>query len=451
MLPPSSPVVSFGKHLVAIVLLVGMPLMVWTQGKQPPLPARPVYTAELSAPTVQAGGHSISTLRTAAFQYISQYLQQTLEDQALASDLSPEQLIARFLNPATAMAIRKIDAWRLANLASPAAKAALLQMLEFGPELLRAAVAEALGHSPWPEAREILQQLLAVEQSPAVLKGVISGLAFIGTDDAISPLTALLHNAQTDATIRNLIARKLGDVQTPAALAALLAAIALGLPEDTLLSVAAGLAKYPFAKTADSYRQLLADQHLSATFKAEATETLAVANHQALPFLLATAAHFPDAEVRAAAAWAAGFNPESGHLGQQLAKLVATEPDDEVRRRLYEALMRQDAIPSQPLLELALAENDPATWVAAANMLAISLQQSGSDGILRQRFNQEAVPGLLATALDTTNTNLRFRAVFALARAGTADAQEALAIVSRQADPQLAGLATSALGQTTKP
>ncbi|MCX7098049.1 MAG: HEAT repeat domain-containing protein [Methylococcales bacterium] len=447
----STSAVSYGKSLIVIALLVFVGFVAWTPSKKIQFPAGSGQTAHLVVRRVDEPSHFSQTLGNAAIHYVTQYLQQKLEDETLATDLNPEQLIARFLNEATAMAVRKIDAWRLAKLASPEAKAALLQVLQFGPEVLRAAVAEALGHGPWADASNILKELLASEQNPVVLKGAISGLAFIGTDDAISPLTALLLNEQTDAAIRKFIALKLGDVQTGAAFEALLNATYLGLPEDILQSVTAGLAKYPFEQTGDIYRKLLADQQLSALFKAEATEALAGADKKALPFLLETAAHFPDAEVRASAAWAAGFNPESGHLGKQLSKLVQVEPDEEVRRRLYEALMRQDAIPSQELLAQALAENDPATRVAAANMLAISLQQPGSDGISQQRFNQEAVPDLVATALGDYNTNLRFRAVFALARAGTADAKAALASISRQGGPQIAELANSALSQTNKP
>jgi hypothetical protein len=110
--------------------------------------------------------------------------------------------------------------------------------------------------------------------------------------------------------------------------------------------------------------------------------------------------------------------------------------------------MRQDNIPSQQLLEQVITEQDAATKVAAANMLAMSLHQSGADAMVQQSFNQEIVPDLIATALGGYSTNLRYRAVFALVRAGTADANSALTIISQQAEPRIADLANRSLAKS---
>ncbi len=399
---------------------------------------------QLTATEVELTPDKTSSFSDAALHYIARHIRQKIEDDALETDLSETDLIARFLNDDTPMSVRKIDAWRLARLGSNEAKAALLQALSYGSSALRAATAEALGQSKWPDAEKILSELL-IEQDANVLRGVISGLASIGTLTAVQSLQTLLFSENTDEAIRSFTALRLGDVQTDAALTLLKTAMTSPLSEDTLINVVASLAKYPFEQTTDIFQRILADDHASPELKTEATEGLANADKKALPFLLDTAGHNPDADIRASAAWAAGFNANTGKLGAQLAALVQREPDEDVRRRLYESLMRQDTIPSQNLIEHVLTENDPATRIAAANMVAMSLHQNDTDSTMEQRFNNDIIPDLLSTALGEFNTNLRFRAVFALVRSGTTDAASALNIISQQGDPQVAELANRSL------
>lgn len=385
--------------------------------------------------------------------YIQRHIKQKIEDTALQTDLSAEQLIARFLNDGTPMSIRKIDAWRLVKLGTEEAKAALLQALAIESSELRAAIAEAIGRSQWHDAGEILSELLT-EQDAEVQRGAIYGLALLGDNTSIELLRTLLLAENTDEAIRSYTALRLGDVQTETALNALKAATTMPLPEDTLLNVITSLAKFPFEQTGEVFRSIFTNGQANSELISEATEALASSDKHVLPFLLDTVRDYPDADVRASAAWAAGFNANTGSLAQPLAQLVLQEPDDEVRRRLYEALMRQDAIPSQQLLEQAITEVDPATRIAAANMLAVSLHQTTTDSVVQQDFNQAVVPDLMATALGDFSTNLRYRAVFALVRAGTADAESALTTISLQAEPQIAELAKhsiASLANTKKP
>lgn len=423
----------FIKFILAICLLI-LFLQAWLAN------SLSIFNRDYSAVALDLNPPSLKQSIDTTVAYISRHISQKIEDSALQTDLSAEQLIARFLNDDTPMSVRKIDAWRLARLGTNESKAALLQVLEIGSNELRAAVAEALGGSPWIDAGEILSRLLS-DQDRAVQFGAISGLALLGDDPAVGALQALLMADNTDEAIRSYIASRLGDVQTAAALNALIAATTISLPEETLLNVVASLAKYPFEQTGDIFYSIFTNDQANPVLITEATEALANADKQALPFLLDTVSRYPEADVRASAAWALGFHANTGNLAQPLAQLVQQEPDDEVRRRLYEALMRQKAIPSEQLLDQAIIENDPATRIAAANMLAIALHQSGTDNAVQQTFNQAVVPDLITTALGDFSTNLRYRAVFALVRAGTPDAVNALTTIGQQAEPRIAELA----------
>lgn len=210
----------------------------------------PSATSDLNLPPLK------QSLTDVASSYIRRHLKQSIEDSALQTDLSAEQLIARFLSDETPMSIRKVDALRLARLGSVDAKSALLKALVSGASELRAAVAEAIGRSQWSDAGDILRELLT-EQDTVVLRGAISGLALLGDNAAIESLQMLLLAENTDEMIRTYIASKLGDVQTEAALNTLIAATAVSLTEETLLNVVTSLAKYPFEQTGEIFKDIL--------------------------------------------------------------------------------------------------------------------------------------------------------------------------------------------------
>lgn len=380
-------------------------------------------------------------INTLVIGYLANHIKRNKESELLQTNLSEQELIARLLDDSAPLATRKLDAWRLAVLGTDNAKQALLAVLQNGSAAMRAIVAEMLGHSRWPEVPEILGRLL-LEKNPLITRGAVSGLALLGDKKSISILRNALLSGTADEALRNFIASRLGDMQTAEALAALKAAFsAPSLPTETLRNIVASLGKFPFKETADIFRQTLADPSLSAEFKAEATESLIKAGKGSLAFLNELAADHTDSKIRASAAWAAGAHPNTGNLGGELAALLQSEANDEVRRRLYEAMMRQTDIPAASLLNQALAETGTATRVAAANMLAMALQQSDADSALQQSYDERVVPQLLDTALSDASLNLRYRAVFALARAGTGTAVGALQTIERQGDPQIAGLA----------
>lgn len=373
--------------------------------------------------------------------YAAEQFKHQRESELLHSNLSEQELIARLLDESSPLATRKLDAWRLAVLGGDNAKLALLSVLQNGSDAMRAIVAEMLGHGRWPDVPDILGRLLS-EENTLVARGAVSGLALLGNKKALAILRDTLLNGAGAEALLSFIAYRLGDIQTPEALDALKTAFARpSMPEETLRNVVASLGKYPFQHTSAIFRQIVADSQLSSEFKAEATESLIRAGKGALAFLRETAADHADPRVRASAAWTAGAHPNTGRLSQPLTELLSVEADDEVRRRLYEAMMRQADIPAAALLDRALSETTAATRVAAANMLAVSLQQPNTGAEVQNRYDLQIVPQLLATALSDESLNLRYRAVFALARAGTETALTALKTIQQQGEPQIAGLA----------
>jgi HEAT repeat protein len=128
-----------------------------------------------------------------------------------------------------------------------------------------------------------------------------------------------------------------------------------------------------------------------------------------------------------------------------LTDMIEEEPDEDVRRRLYEALLPQSEIPAERLLPSVLEEEDLAARVAGFNALANAVSQT-PPGQFASMFNQQIVPELLKMAMADNSVNIRMRAVFALRRAQTDAAQAALAeIAKRCSNSQIAEAARHGL------
>ena len=112
--------------------------------------------------------------------------------------------------------------------------------------------------------------------------------------------------------------------------------------------------------------------------------------------------------------------------------------------------MKQNAIPLSELEERIAVEGDQAARIAAANAWAVGLRKAETSTDSKNRFDLVLVPELLATALSQTSTNLRMRSVFALRRADTPGAVEALARVAADCEqPKVAQAAQNALSALT--
>ena len=205
------------------------------------------------------------------------------------------------------------------------------------------------------------------------------------------------------------------------------------------------LGRFPFETVASTFEQVLSSPGVPAEQRVVAVEALAYSSAGAVPFLLGFAEGDADAEVRASAAWAVSTHGRYRDIAPMLTDMVEAEPDEDVRRRLYEALLPQSGIPSERLLTTVLEEEDIAARIAGFNALANAASQ-GAPETFAATFDQLIVPELLQIALSDNSVNIRMRAVFALRRAQTAAAQVALAeIVKHAANSQIAEAARHGL------
>ena len=96
------------------------------------------------------------------------------------------------------------------------------------------------------------------------------------------------------------------------------------------------------------------------------------------------------------------------------------------------------------IFPLVLAEEDTAARIAGLNALGESVRQDPSSSAA-QDFDEKLVPELQHLATSPNSLNLQLRAVFALRRAGTPAAREALARIESTAPPQVATAARNGL------
>jgi HEAT repeat protein len=175
-----------------------------------------------------------------------------------------------------------------------------------------------------------------------------------------------------------------------------------------------------------------------------ATEALANSSPRAVPLLLRLAHGDADADVRASAAWAIGAHQTVGNLGPTLTSMAERETEPDVRRRLYESLLPQSAIPTGRLMPLVMAEQDIAARVAGFNAIGRGAYQEPASTIAG-RFDAEIVPELLQIATAPNSLNIQMRAVFALRRARTPAALAALGMIAESAVPDVATAARNGL------
>jgi hypothetical protein len=144
------------------------------------------------------------------------------------------------------------------------------------------------------------------------------------------------------------------------------------------------------------------------------------------------------------AAWAIGAHENETRLGPQLTAMAESEAASDVRRRLYEALLPQAEIPAARLLPKVMAEEDPAARIAGFNALGRAARISPASPEAAD-FDTRVVPELQRAASEANSMNLRMRAVFALRRAGTPAAVQALQSLSGHSDKTIATAASNGL------
>lgn len=362
--------------------------------------------------------------------------------------MSLEQTLERFLDESVDLKERRIHAYRLARVGSPECIAALLKVLGTAPPEHRAFMAQLIGSTGSPAAREWLLPLLD-DPDERVVRAAIRGLGVIGGDEATERISAFLQDAEQPEAVRIEAALGLGTIGTPAAGDALVRALGGASSEDLAIPILDGLGRFDFPLVEATFNQLITHPETPKTLKVAALEALANSSADALPYLLNGAEHAADPELRAAAAWAISAQPEAPDCGSELIRLTGNEPEPEVRRRLYEAMLPQASVRADALLSRVQAEDDLAARVAGFNAVGAALRREPASGSA-EIFNRDIAPELVRIAIEPNSLNLQMRAVFALRRAGTPAAREALARIVDHAPPQVATAARHGL-QATHP
>ena len=374
---------------------------------------------------------------------LQETIRRRMEAKYMKTGLSLRETIDRFLDHGRPLAERRHYAYRLAREGTPEAMGALRQVLRAASPADRAFMAELIGKTRNPGAKELLWPLLADGDDEVVI-AAIRGLGLIGGEDVAARMAAILSGQGRTEPVRIEAAFALGMMNTEGTLNALVGALD-GMPsEEISIEILNGLGRHDFQRVAPTFEAMIHASGTPEPLRAAAVEALAGSTGDAVPFLLRVASGDDSAEVRASAAWALGAHRGVPHLGGELADLADAEPEPDVRRRLYEALLVQEEVPAERLLPCVTAEEDPAARIAGFNALgrAVRLDPGSSAGTV---FDDEIVPELLRTATTPNSTNLQMRAVFALRRAGTPASLQALEAVAGQAAPQIATAARNGL------
>jgi HEAT repeat protein len=231
-----------------------------------------------------------------------------------AIDLEPEteRLISVMRDKSSTLQLRRQAARSLGKIGTDEAMAALKSALAAGdtPPYVKAAIAEGLGASPNPEARDLLHDLLNGKDQ-ITARAAARGLGARGDADAVDTLGNLLFNEQTPLGVRTEAALALGDVSLPSAQDQLVRAISQIQDDDIRESVLDGLGRRPFSDTEEFFRNYLNSPTVPPESKVLAIEAVRDADGDVAPFL-SNYLNDPNPDVRAAAKEAVDFlSPDS--------------------------------------------------------------------------------------------------------------------------------------------
>lgn len=266
-------------------------------------------------------------------------------------------------------------------------------------------------------------------------------LSVIGGDANTDTLSAMVMNPDLSESLRLEAALGLGRIGTPAACDALLNSFRTFTEPEIHEQLLGALGNFPFHQVEPLWKEYLNDPNTDSELRVAAVDALSNSTSDALPFLVTMAESDRDPEVREMSAWAIGAHGETGALGAELTRLVKAEPEADVRRRLYEALGEQTDNTAESLLPLIQSETDIAARVAGFNALGEAIKSGASSA----EFDANIVPELTDVATSKETLNIRMRAVFALRRADTVAARQALEVISKTSNPKIATAARNGL------
>ena len=374
---------------------------------------------------------------------IREFALRQAEAKYLNGGLTLEETIARFLDEGRPMSERRIHAYRLAKEGTPAADAALRKIIAIAEAEDRAYMADLIGKTRESSAQKWLWPLLE-DSDESVVLAAIRGLATIGGDKVTSALAGVLGNQEKPEKVRIEAAVALGRIGSDLSQAALQNAMAQVSSDELTTEILRGLGEGDFNQVSPVFSSYLTATTTAPEMRVVAVEALAHSSDDAIGFLMETAALDADSDVRASAAWAISAHQNVNHLGEPLAEMAVSEPEPDVRRRLYEAMLFQAQIPADSILPTLMAEEDAAARIAGFNVLGnLARQQPSSEA--REIFDRQAASELRELATGENSLNLQMRAVFALRRAGTPAAIQALAAIEAAGAEQISTAARNGL------
>lgn len=329
----------------------------------------------------------------------------------------------------------------LARDGSQEALAALVNALPSAPELLKAFIVESLGACPNPGASGLLLTLLD-DPSEGIQLGAVRALGARSDAPAANALAQVLLDSERPEDLRIEAALALGDAAHPSAFEAL--ARASVSSEAPIASQALqSLGKRPFQEVQSFFEQFLAHETVPHDSKVAALEALGNAEGDPSPLLLKFAANSDD-ELRLAAAWGLLSLRDAAPVHDPMIAWLKSEPNPEVRARLFHALQQQEGASPDAVLELARSESQGAARLPALEAAASFVPGSGHKALL-DFFNHTAVPELVGIAAAGKAPD-RLAAISSLGKAATPPARAALENLARTTiDPQIQAFAASAL------
>ncbi len=341
--------------------------------------------------------------------------------------LSGEEILAIVLDKTASLKARRQAALILAKDGNEIVLKELEKILfqEGCPGSLKATIAEGLGYSSNPQAKGLLITALNHEDDEVVC-GAIRGLCAIGDKDAVFMIVDMMNSTDASAIVVAEAAAGLGKIDSPDAYIALIDAYkkAEELDGDFKEDIILALGNRDISETADFFKKILNNTTSDPSLRLAAIEAVEDAQGESGAFLL-DYLNDPDGDIRAETAWGLASVDDPGDIAEVLQSQLAAEEEEEVRKRLYQALGNQEIIDIDAVAGFIFKEPDLDARLAGYDLLAQKLIFSETTQVSEQ-FKQQTIPELKNIALSGKNLNYKLSAVITLKRAGTLAAMSAL-------------------------
>jgi HEAT repeat protein len=303
---------------------------------------------------------------------------------------------------------------------------------------LRAAIAEGLGYSSDPMAKDLIFSALE-DENEVVVRGAISGLAAIGDRDSISILSEMLSANDVSDILIAEAAIGLGKIDHPDAYNGLVTAYHEPSVETNTRfkeSIIAALGQKHISETGDFFQDILDENNSDLSLKLAAIEALQEA-HGDIGSLILPSLNDKNSEIRAETAWTLAYVDDPGNITDALERRLTIEEDAEVRKRLYQALGNQESVYTDTHAEAIMQEPNLETRLAGYDLLASHIRTS-ENTTLQEKFTKEVIPELQKVALSSERMSNKLSAVMTLKKANTTESYYALEfIASKSSDTKI--------------